>query len=80
MPSPENVISGLAELAQQWRWLAAAWHVALGAVLIAFYAGWRPTTRTFLVALVVPLISVRTSPGCLVIHSMGPHSGCWRRV
>ena len=60
MPSPGNVISGLTELAQQWRWLAAAWHVALAALLIAFYLGWRPTTRTFLVTLVVPLISVST--------------------
>ena len=58
MPGPGNVISGLAELAQQWRWLAAAWHVPLAALLIAFYAGWRPTTKTFIATLVVPVISV----------------------
>ena len=58
MPGPERVIGGLTELAQQWHWLAVAWHVLLAALLVGFYAGWRPTTNAFLAVLIAPLISV----------------------
>jgi hypothetical protein len=58
MPTAEQILSGLAEIANQWWWLALAWHLCLVLLLVAFFSGWRPTARTVGVLLALPLFSV----------------------
>lgn len=35
MPTPDSILSWATSVANEWRWLAIAWHVALGVVLAA---------------------------------------------
>lgn len=58
MPSPVTVLGGLTAIANDWRWFAITWHVLLGASVVLFLAGWRPSVRLFGYLLVVPLLSV----------------------
>jgi hypothetical protein len=58
MPSAETILTGLTTIANDWRWLAAAWHVLLAAQLLAFAAGRRPSVRTVGYLLLAPLLSV----------------------
>lgn len=58
MPPPDVIVGGLTTIANQWRWLAVAWHLALGVMLIALVAGWRPSHRLISLLLVTPLASV----------------------
>lgn len=58
MPSPEEVLGGLTAIANQARTLAIAWHIALGALVLALTAGWRPSNRLVAYLLVAPLTSV----------------------
>jgi hypothetical protein len=58
MPTPENILSAATVLANDWRWLAILWHVALAALLIAFLRGDKPSHRLIGFLLVLPLISV----------------------
>jgi hypothetical protein len=58
VPSPDTVLTGLATIANDWRWLAVTWHVLLAALFALCLAGWRPSTRSAGHLLVAPLISV----------------------
>jgi hypothetical protein len=58
MPSPDTVLAGLTALANEWRSLAIAWHVVLGALTLMLVAGWRPRTRLLGRLLIAPLASV----------------------
>ena len=58
MPSAETILTGLTTIANDWRWLAAAWHVLLAAQLLAFAACRRPSVRTVGYLLLAPLLSV----------------------
>ena len=58
MPSAEIIHSWATAVANDWRWLAVLWHVALGASLIVFVTGWRPSARLVASALVLPVASV----------------------
>jgi len=58
MPTPAEILAGLAAIANQHRWLAVAWHVALAAVALALLARWRPDRRLAGVLLALPLVSV----------------------
>lgn len=58
MPSSETVLTGLATIANDWRWLAIAWHVLLAAVFAPLLAGWRPSVRLVGPLLTAPLLSV----------------------
>ena len=58
MPSPEQIVAGLALIAQRSMILAIAWHAALVVALAALALGWRPSLRTARRLLVVPLLSV----------------------
>jgi hypothetical protein len=58
MPSSESVLSSLTAIANEWRTLAIAWHVALATLLLATLAGWRPSNRLLGLLLVSPILSV----------------------
>jgi len=58
MPSPETILTGLAAIANDWRWLAIAWHVWVAVLVVLLVGGWRPSVRTAWRLLIAPLISV----------------------
>ena len=58
MPSADAILSGLTTIANEWRALAIAWHALLGALLIALFAGWRPSDRHMGYMLAAPVFSV----------------------
>lgn len=58
MPSAVTILTGLAAIANDWRWLAISWHALLAAFLITVLAGWRPSIRVLTYLLVAPLLSV----------------------
>jgi hypothetical protein len=58
VPSPDALLAGLSAIANDWRWLAIAWHLLLAALFLALCAGWRPQVRLLGRALVAPLLSV----------------------
>lgn len=58
MPQPEEVLAGLAAIADRYWPLALAWRALLVAALAAAAAGWRPTQRAALRLLAATLLSV----------------------
>jgi hypothetical protein len=58
MPPSDTVLAGLTAIANDWRWLAIAWHVLLGVSVVLFVAGWRPSVRLAGCLLVAPVLSV----------------------
>jgi len=58
MPLPETILSGLAAIANDWRWLAIVWHLWLAMLVGLLVGGWRPPVRTACWLLIAPLISV----------------------
>ena len=57
MPSAESVLSWAAGVANDWRWLAIAWHAGLGTLLIAVGAS-RVSERLLGFLLALPIASV----------------------
>lgn len=58
MPTPEEILSGLREIANAWRLLAIFWHVYFAALVLALILGVRPSRRLAGLLLVAPLFSV----------------------
>jgi hypothetical protein len=58
VPSADIVRAGLTAIANDWRWLAIAWHGVLAVLFAALWAGWRPSTRSLARLLIAPLVSV----------------------
>lgn len=58
MPTPEQILSGLGSIANQWKWLAIFWHVYLGAIALTFITGKRLSARFMGLLLALPLFSV----------------------
>ena len=58
MPTPESILANTTAIANEWRALAVAWHLALGVMIAALFAGWRPSRTTAAVTLTMPLLSV----------------------
>jgi len=58
VPSSETILIGLTAIANDWRWLAIAWHALLAGLLVTIVAGWRPSPRLMGHLLVAPLLSV----------------------
>jgi hypothetical protein len=48
----------LGAIANDWRWLAIAWHLLFATLFFALMAGWRPHARLLGRVLVAPLLSV----------------------
>ena len=58
MPTPEQILAGLHQIANQWQMLAIFWHLYLGVLVLSFAFGWRPSKRVVGILLSVPLLSV----------------------
>jgi hypothetical protein len=58
MPAPEQVLSGLREIANAWKWLAILWHVILALLVVTLAFGVRPTRRIVGILTALPLLSV----------------------
>jgi hypothetical protein len=58
MPTPEQLLAGLREIANQWRPLAMIWHAYFGVIAVALLAGVRPSKRLCGLGLGLPLLSV----------------------
>lgn len=57
MPTAETVLSWATGVANEWRWLAIVWHIALGGLLVAI-GRVRVSQRLLGLLLVFPIISV----------------------
>ena len=58
MPAPDTILDGLTAIANQWQSLAIGWHLYFAAFMIAFAAGWHPSSRLTAAVLTVPVFSV----------------------
>jgi len=58
MPNPEEILDGLAKIAQEWRVLAILWHVYYGVLAIGLLVGMRPAKPVAGILLAIPLFSV----------------------
>jgi hypothetical protein len=58
MPTPDEILSGLSEIANTWRVLAIFWHVYFGVLALLLLQGARPSRRVVGVLLGLPLLSV----------------------
>lgn len=58
MPSPEQILASLTAIANQWWWVATAWHVYFAVIVIGLLLGVRPSKRIAGVLLALPLLSV----------------------
>lgn len=58
MPTPAEILSGLAAIARDFVFLAVVWHILLAAVVIAVILGWRPSKKLGASLSVIPLLSV----------------------
>ena len=71
MPTPEQILSGLKEIASGWGALAILWHGYFGVALLVLAAGVRPSTRTAGILLGLPILSV----SALAWASSNPFNG-----
>jgi hypothetical protein len=58
MPSIEQILAKLGEVANEWKMLAVFWHVYFGAIIIALAVGKRPKKKPAGLLLALPLLSV----------------------
>jgi hypothetical protein len=58
MPTSDEILSGLREIANTWRVLAIFWHVYFGVLAFLLICGARPTRRITGMLLGLPLLSV----------------------
>jgi hypothetical protein len=58
MPSPPEILDGLTAISNQWRGVAAGWHVLVGVLVLSLVSGWRPTERLLAVLMTFPVVSV----------------------
>jgi len=58
MPASDEILQGLTAIANGWTSLAIAWHIVVGALIVALLAGWRPLQRFAGLFLVLPLATV----------------------
>lgn len=58
MPTPDEILSGLSEIANNWRVLGIFWHVYFGVLALLLLQGARPPRRVTGVLLGLPLLSV----------------------
>jgi hypothetical protein len=58
MPTPEQILAGLADISNQWRLLAGFWHAYFGVLVVALLVGARLGKRGLGILLALPLLSV----------------------
>jgi hypothetical protein len=57
MPTPAEILEGLARISRDAFPFAVAWHALVAALLAAVVAGWRPTKRLASLLLAAPIVS-----------------------
>lgn len=58
MPNAELILAGLSGTAMHFWYVAVAWHLIIGTILVASVLGWRPTRGGMTTLLAAPLASV----------------------
>lgn len=58
MPTPIEILEGLSEITQRWRWLAVLWHAYYGVLIAGLLIGVRPSKPIAGMLLAIPLFSV----------------------
>lgn len=58
MPTAEQILAGLSEIANNWPLVATLWHVFFAGLAVALIANYRPSRRETGLYLVLPFISV----------------------
>jgi hypothetical protein len=58
MPTPSEILEGLATIAKNFGYIAILWHIIFAVVIVLLIAGWRPSRRFAATALPVSLLSV----------------------
>jgi len=71
MPTPSEILIGLAAIADRMVWLAVVWHIVIGAEVIGLIAGWRPSRKLAAALLALPPVSV----GVLALLFGNPFNG-----
>jgi len=60
MPSPELILRGLTAIANEFAWLAVAWHTVFAVFILGLILGWRPPNHLTGALLTAPAVSVGT--------------------
>lgn len=71
MPTVEQILSGLREIANTWRAVAIIWHAYFAALAVVLVFGIRPSKRVFGISLGLPLLSV----SIIAWASLNPFNG-----
>ena len=58
VPSSEDIVKGLNDIANEWPILAVVWHVYFATIVLALMAGYRAARRLLAIQLAAPLLSV----------------------
>jgi hypothetical protein len=58
MPSADQILNGLREIANSWRTISILWHIYFGALALALAFGFRPSKRMAGLLLGLPFLSV----------------------
>jgi hypothetical protein len=58
MPTPADILKGLASIANDMVGLAIIWHILVAVVIIGIILGWRPSRKLGAGLLAIPLLSV----------------------
>ena len=58
MPTPEQILSGLDDISNQWRTLAIVWHAYFGVLVLALIVRLGASKRVLGILLALPLLSV----------------------
>lgn len=58
MPTPADILEGLASVVNEMALLAVIWHVIVALIIIGIIFGWRPSKKLGATLLSVPLLSV----------------------
>lgn len=63
MPDVAQILAGLGEIAERYRWLAIVWHGYVAVLVLGLLVGLRPPRRVAAVLLLPPLVSVAVLAG-----------------
>jgi len=58
MPPADAILVWATTVANDWRWLAVAWHAVMGTLLVLMVCGWRPSARLLGYVVLAPVVSV----------------------
>lgn len=61
MPTADQILNGLGEIANSWKALSIIWHIYFGVFAVVLAVGYRPSRRLAGVLLGIPFVSVSAS-------------------